>query len=140
MPEAQLEGQQALAQVEAAWNAAAGAWNVPAFAQVYAQDAVFFGGRPGHAVGRAAIADYFASYAGVIESAALTLTSQAVRALADGVWLAQGYGAFEFVLAGGKPSRNVLRTTLVLVHREARWQILQHHFSESPGTPPLGDH
>ncbi|RYX89420.1 MAG: SgcJ/EcaC family oxidoreductase [Comamonadaceae bacterium] len=139
MPETQPPGQQALAHVEAAWNAAARGWNVRALSEVYAEDTAFFGGRPGHCIGRAAVADYFASYTGLIESAALTLTEQAVRALADGVWLAQGYGAFEFVLAGSKPSRNVLRTTLVLVHREARWQILQHHFSESPGTPPLGE-
>src|SRR5262245_35298774 len=68
----------ALAQVQAAWNAAARNWDPPALTAVYTQDALFFGGRPGHCVGADAILDYFASYAGIIESASLELLEQHV--------------------------------------------------------------
>lgn len=133
------EGGRALAQIQVAWNAAARSWDVGALADIYAPDALFFGGRPGHAVGRDQVRSYFASYADVIDSAVIELKGQQLLHLADGVFLAQGFGEFRFLLAGGKPSYSVLRTTLLLVRHEDRWQIRQHHFSESPAAPPLGE-
>jgi len=122
-----------------AWTAAATPWKADALAAVYADDALFFGGRPGHSIGGAAIRDYFASYEGVIESGRLELVDQQVRELAPGCLLAQGYGDFTFVLAGHRQTRSLLRTTLVLSWQQGRWQIRQHHFSASPSAPPLGD-
>lgn len=133
------EAQSALDAVQAAWTAAATPWNPQALAAVYADDALFFGGRPGHAVGVQAIHDYFASYDGVIEAGRLALVDQHVRELAPGCLLAQGHGDFAFVLAGDRHTRSVLRSTLVLVRQEGGWKIRQHHFSVAPETPPLGD-
>ena len=62
--------------VQAAWNAAARDWNADALTGVYTTDALFFGGRPGHATGHEAIRAYFASYDGVIQSATLELVEQ----------------------------------------------------------------
>jgi len=129
----------ALAAVGQAWTAAASPWNADALAAVYADDALFFGGRPGHAVGATAIRDYFASYQGVIESGQLELVDQHVLELAPGCLLAQGYGDFTFVLAGNQQTRSLLRTTLVLSLQQGSWKIRQHHFSASPSAPPLGD-
>ncbi|HSW18990.1 MAG TPA: SgcJ/EcaC family oxidoreductase [Ramlibacter sp.] len=127
-----------LAAVGAAWTAAATPWDPEALAALYTQDAMFLGGRPGHSVGREQIHAYFASYRGVILQGKLELVDQHVRELAPDCLLAQGYGDFSFVLAGDVQTRSLLRTTLVLA-RQGDWKILQHHFSASPSTPPLGD-
>lgn len=131
-------GHAALAAVGADWNRGAEHWNADALAAVYADDALFFGGRPGHQVGRASIREYFASYEGVILSASLELVDQQVAELAPDLVVAQGYGHFSFVLAGDTPTRSVLRTTLLIERRGDRWRIRQHHFSMSPAVPPLG--
>lgn len=130
-------GLAALAAVEDAWNAAALRWDPASLAAIYADRALFYGGRPGHAVGRDAVRAYFESYRGVIESAVLRLVDQHVVRLGADAFVAQGIADFSFVLAGGRRSRSQLRATLVLV-RADRWTILQHHFSPTPETPPLG--
>ncbi|WP_028221444.1 YybH family protein [Paraburkholderia oxyphila] len=127
----------ALARVQAAWNAAAHRWDADRLTAVYTDDALFFGGRPGHSVGAGAIRDYFASYEGVIESATLELVEQYFTHLADDCFLAQGYGEFSFVLSGGRPSRSRLRTTLVVALQQGEWKIRQHHFSTTPESPPI---
>jgi uncharacterized protein (TIGR02246 family) len=127
----------ALAQVQAAWNAAARRWDAQALTAVYTEDALFFGGRPGHSVGAGEIRAYFASYEGVIESATLELVEQQFLLLADDCFLAQGYGEFAFVLSGGRPSHSRLRTTLIVVLQQGEWKIRQHHFSTTPESPPI---
>ena len=128
---------EALAVIQNAWNASARDWNADALTSIYTHDALFFGGRPGHAVGASAIRDYFASYVGVIESATLALVEQHVIALTDDCLLAQGFGEFVFVLDGGRESRSRLRTTLVIARHAGEWKICQHHFSASPESPPI---
>jgi uncharacterized protein (TIGR02246 family) len=127
----------ALAIVQAAWNAAARHWDPQALAAVYTDDALFFGGRPGHAVGAGAIREYFASYDGVIESATLELVDQQFIPLSDDCFLAQGFGEFAFELSGNQQSRSRLRTTLVIARQHGEWRIRQHHFSATPESPPI---
>jgi uncharacterized protein (TIGR02246 family) len=127
----------ALAIVQAAWNAAAHHWHPGRLTAVYADDALFFGGRPGHSVGASAIRDYFASYEGVIKSARMELVEQRFICLAEECFLAQGFGEFSFALAGDRQSRSRLRTTLVIGRQHDQWKIRQHHFSASPEVPPL---
>ncbi|MBB5406303.1 uncharacterized protein (TIGR02246 family) [Paraburkholderia sp. HC6.4b] len=131
-------GNVALASVQAAWNVGAQNWDSDALTRVYTKDALFFGGRPGHSVGTDAIRDYFASYQGVIESAALELVEQHLIELGAGCFLAQGYGNFSFTLSGNRMTRSHLRTTLVIVLQDGEWRILQHHFSAKPESPPIG--
>lgn len=130
--------QAALAEIESCWNAAARPWNPSALADLYVEDAVFFGGRAGHSVGHQAIRQYFESYAGVIESAHLELVEQRLLRLDEFSFLAQGYGEFSFVLAGNVETRSRLRTTLVVVRTVQGLQIRAHHFSITPEAPPLG--
>ncbi|WP_256856628.1 SgcJ/EcaC family oxidoreductase [Variovorax sp. KK3] len=130
--------QAALAQVQRDWNAAAERWHADRLAEVYTQDALFFGGRPGHSVGRSAVQDYFATYVGVIESGAMVLAEQHLAQLGPDCLLAQGYVDFSFTLQGGQQTRSRLRATLVLVREGAAWRIRQHHFSPTPEAPPLG--
>ncbi|MGY2488657.1 YybH family protein [Cupriavidus sp. CP313] len=127
----------ALQDVERRWNAAAQGWDAGALTSLYASDALFFGGRPGHAVGQAAILDYFSSYAGTLRSASMILADQSVTGLGPDTLLAQGYANFRFVLADGSETASILRTTWVLVRRQGIWQILQHHFSPTPEVPPI---
>ncbi|BBQ01991.1 hypothetical protein BSFA1_71190 (plasmid) [Burkholderia sp. SFA1] len=127
----------ALAVIQASWNASARNWNAQALTAVYTEDALFFGGRPGHAIGASGIHDYFASYEGVIESATLELVEQHFIALADDCFLAQGFGEFLFMLSDGRESRSRLRTTLLIAQQRGEWKIRQHHFSASPESPPI---
>ena len=60
-----------------------------------------------------------------------------LKQVADGVYLAQGYAAFDFVLAAGGTSQAVLRSTLVLIRRPDGWRIAQHHFSTTPTVLPI---
>jgi hypothetical protein len=128
---------EALAIIEAAWNAASQPWNPDALTAVYTADALFFGGRPGHSVGTDAIRSYFCSYDGVIESATLKLVEQHFIALSQYCFLAQGYGEFEFILSGKRTSEARLRTTLAIALEHGEWRIRQHHFSASPDMPPI---
>lgn len=138
MSESDLDMQAALAHVQRDWNAAGKHWHAGRLAEVYSQDALFFGGRPGHFVGRAAVQAYFASYVGVIESGAMVLAEQELAQLGPACLLAQGYADFSFVLQGGQNTQSRVRTTLVLVREGTVWRIRQHHFSPTPEAPPLG--
>jgi len=131
------QGRAALAAVEAAWNEGARHWNPAAITAVYLDDALFYGGRPGHAIGAKGVRAYFDSYVGVITSARLSLVEQHVLPLGADRFVAQGYGAFAFVLADGRHTASRLRTTLIL-ERHGAWRIRQHHFSVAPEVPPLG--
>jgi hypothetical protein len=67
------EGETALRAVERDWNAAAQHWNSAGLVALYTEDAVFYGGRPGHAVGHAKVREYFDSYVGTLAAARLGL-------------------------------------------------------------------
>lgn len=129
---------EALKFVERDWNAAGKNWNPDALAEIYTEDALFFGGRVGHSVGREKVHSYFESYRGILKSATLNLAEQHVIELAPNVFVAQGYGNFHFVLEKtGKQTDNVLRTTLVIVKRGDKWKVIDHHFSPTPEAPPI---
>ena len=130
---------QILGEMQGSWNAAAKVWNPKALASLYADNALFYGGRLGHSVGSAAIQDYFASYDGIIQSAVLDLIEQELVQISPESFVSQGLGAFSFVLSGGRKTQSVLRTTLVLSQINGRWKIQLHHFSVTPEVPPLGD-
>jgi uncharacterized protein (TIGR02246 family) len=131
------EGETALRAVERDWNAAAEHWDAAGLTALYTEDALFYGGRPGHAAGQAKVREYFDSYIGTLAAARLALIDQEFRKLAEGVYLAQGYAAFDFDLVAGGVSRAVLRSTLVLTRRPEGWRIAQHHFSSPPAEPPI---
>ena len=128
----------ALDQVVADWNRAGSTWNATGLAATYAEDGLLFGGRPGHAVGRAAIEGYFASYDGVILAGAMQMKDTEFRLLASDCVLAQGMVDFAFTLAGDEKTCSTLRATLVLRREADRWRIVDHHFSTIPAAPPLG--
>ena len=73
------EGETALRAVERDWNAAAKHWNSAGLVALYTEDAVFYGGRPGHAVGHAKVREYFDSYVGTLAAARLALVDQELR-------------------------------------------------------------
>ena len=132
------------AEVEAAfhsigsrWNAAAANWDVAGLAALYVDEAVLFGGRPGHSVGKNAIRDYFFSYNQILASVRIELFEQHVFQVGADALLAQGHGNFHFVRVGGKASQAVLRTTWAIARRGTDWLIFQHHFSASPESPPI---
>ncbi len=127
----------ALRAVEAAWNAAAQHWDPTALAALYTEDAVFYGGRIGHSVGRAQVRAYFDSYAAIFTTVRLSLIEQELREPAPGTVLAQGTAAFAFGFKAGGESSATLRSTLVLVRQGEGWRILQHHFSPTPAEPPI---
>ena len=129
-----------LDEMQNAWNLAAKIWNPKKLANLYADDALFYGGRAGHSVGVAAIQTYFASYEGIIQSAALNLIEQELIQISPENFVSQGLGAFSFVLEDGRHTQSVLRTTLVLSKLNGQWKIQLHHFSVTPEAPPLGDH
>ena len=109
---------QTLDVMQNSWNAAAKVWNPKALAALYADDALFYGGRPGHSVGAAEIQAYFASYDGIIQSAVLDLIDQELVQISPESFMAQGLGAFSFVLAGGYPGEGHSESTVVALHRQ----------------------
>ena len=121
------------------WNAAGVRWNSEALADCFTPDGLFFGGRPEHSVGHEAILAYFRSYVGIIESCTLQLRDQQLVDLGSQGLVAQGYGDFSFVLAGQRPTRSTVRTTLMLVQLGGRWRARVQHFGPPPLVPPLGD-
>ena len=135
MPETEAEA--ALRDVERAWNAAALHWDPAGLAALFTKDAVFYGGRIGHSVGRAQVRAYYESYEAIFTTVRLALVEQELREPAPGIVLAQGYAAFEFAFKAGGESRATLRSSLVLVRRPEGWRILQHHFSPTPAEPPI---
>jgi hypothetical protein len=131
--------QRTLAAVQDAWNQAGSVWGPDALAAIYTADALFFGGRPSHSVGQAAICDYFASYVGVIERGRMAWADTHCLALDAESFLAQGFVDFEFRLAGGRDTRSRLRSTWVIAQKVHGARIRLHHFSPPPDAPPLGD-
>src|SRR6478609_11418678 len=109
------EGETVLRAVERDWNAAAKHWDAAGLAALYTEDALFYGGRPGHAVGHAKVREYFDSYIGTLAAARLALVDQELRKLSEGVYLTQGYARFDFDLTAGGVSSSLLRSTLVLM-------------------------
>lgn len=75
------EGETALRAVERDWNAAAQHWSSEGLVALYTEDALFYGGRPGHAVGHAKVREYFDSYVGTLAAARLALVDQELRKL-----------------------------------------------------------
>lgn len=136
--DAHPDGHAALTQVVADWNRAGAGWDAVAIAAVYTEDALLFGGRPGHSVGREAIRGYFASYEGVILAGAMQMRETVLRMPGADCVLAQGMVDFSFTLAAGQQTRSALRATLMLLRQSDRWRILEHHFSTIPEAPPLG--
>ena len=121
-----------------AWNAAGMRWDCDGLAECFTEDALFFGGRPEHSVGREAIRAYFRSYIGIIETCSLQLRDQHLVDRGPHGLAAQGYGDFAFRLAGGQLTRSTVRTTLILVPDGGRWRSRMHHFGPPPAVPPLG--
>ena len=128
MTESASNPKKTLAEMQNAWNLAAKVWNPKALAKLYADNALFYGGRSGHSVGVAAIQAYFASYDGIIQSAVLDLIEQEFVQISPESFVSLGLGAFSFVLAGGRQTQSVLRTTLVLSQLNGHWKIQLHHF------------
>ena len=139
MTEGASNPKKTLDEMQQAWNSAAKVWNPKALASLYSDNALFYGGRSGHSVGAAAVQAYFASYDGIIQSAVLDLIEQELVETSPETFVSQGFGAFSFVLAGGRQTQSVLRTTLVLSKLNGQWKIQLHHFSVTPEVPPLGD-
>lgn len=139
MTESASNPKKTLADMQNAWNLAAKVWNPKALAKLYADNALFYGGRAGHSVGVAAIQGYFASYDGIIQSAILDLIEQEFVQISPESFVCQGFGAFSFVLNGGRQTQSVLRTSLVLSQLNGHWKIQLHHFSVTPEVPPLGN-
>lgn len=133
------DSQAVLEQVVTAWNHSASSWDAKGIAATYCKDAMLFGGRAGHFVGRAAIRDYFASYNGIIVSATMQLSEMLDRELGSGYRLFQGMAHFEFRMAHNKKTQSKLRATLVLIREADGWYIIDHHFSTIPIEPPLND-
>jgi ketosteroid isomerase-like protein len=134
---ASTQAELVLSDVQERWNRAAKNWDVASLTAMYTEDALMYGGRPGMSIGHAGMNEYFASYADMLSSTRLNLTEQFLIELAPDVYLAQGYGVFEFKLINGKVSGTTMRTTLILVKRKSEWRILQHHFSSTPDVPPI---
>lgn len=123
--------------LEAAWNKAALNWDVNALADLYTDDALFYGARPGLAVGRDGVLGYFKSYIGFLKSAKLHLIDQHIRVLAPDAFIAQGYGRFEFLSEARNQGEATLRTTWTVVRSGETWKIALHHFSLTPEAPPI---
>ncbi len=134
-----MQYQAILDEALARWNAAGRTWNVSAYADCFTEDGLFFGGRPAHAVGRAAIRAYFESYVGVIKVCQLALRDQQFVEAGPGFLLAQGWGEFTFVLADGERTGSTVRTTWLLQQMpDGPWKIRQQHIAPPPAVPPLG--
>jgi ketosteroid isomerase-like protein len=126
------EGETALRAVERHWNAAAQHWNSAGLVALYTEDALFYGGRPDMQWAARRCVNILAPTA-----ARLALVDRELRKLGEGVYLAQGYAAFDFDLTAGGATRTVLRSTLVLTRRPEGWRMAQHHFSSPPSEPPV---
>jgi uncharacterized protein (TIGR02246 family) len=116
--------------IQTRWNAAASAWDPKALAQIYTNDAMFFGLRPRLYIGRSEIEEYFASYRSTLKKVVLTLVDQNTRQTGSDVFAAQGFGNILNHDFNGTVTRNVVRSSFVIVGKGEEWQIALHHFSE----------
>lgn len=129
--------QEALDSVERQWNMASKNWDPEKFGAIYTDDALFFGGRAPHYVGKSGVLDYFQSYVGVISAATLELVDQHVHDAGPQAFMAQGFGQFRLNMASGTETDLLQRTTLLITRRNSQWKIASHHFSSRPEAPPL---
>ncbi|MGE3843244.1 MAG: SgcJ/EcaC family oxidoreductase [Vicinamibacterales bacterium] len=128
-----------LEEVIQAWNIAAANWDPRKLADIYAEDAVLFGGLPGQSVGRSGIFKYFSAYVGQILTAKLALYETEIRPLGSASILVQGFCCFEFILDGGKRTTSELRASWIIEWTGEKTCIRAHHFSPTPPSPPLGN-
>lgn len=119
-----------LEDIQSRWNAAAAAWDPKALARVYTGDAVFFGLLPRLYIGRSEIEEYFGSYQSILEKVVLTLIDQNTRPVGPNAFAAQGFGNILNYNFNGTVSKNIVRSSLVIVEKAGEWQIALHHFSE----------
>lgn len=123
--------------IQARWNAAAATWDPKALASIYTNDAVFFGLLPRLYVGRSEIEEYFGSYKLILEKVVLDLVDQNLRPMGRHVFATQGFGNILNHNYDGTVTRNVVRSSFVIVQQAGGWQIALHHFSELvPGRNP----
>jgi ketosteroid isomerase-like protein len=118
-----------LDEIQSRWNGAASTWDTKGLASIYSEDALFFGLLPRLYVGRAQIEEYFGTYEGTLESVSLTLVEQNTRALAPGVFSAQGFGDIVNRHYDGKIVPRRVRSSFVIAERGGQSEILLHHFS-----------
>jgi ketosteroid isomerase-like protein len=124
---------------ELAWNKAALGWDIIALSELYTDNALFYGARPGLSVGRDGVLGYFKTYVGALKSATLQLIDQQIIILGPDAFIAQGYGRFEFLSENNNHGTATLRTTWALTRQPETWKITLHHFSLTPEAPPIPD-
>ena len=125
--------------MEAAWNKAALNWDIAALTELYTDNALFYGARPGLSIGHDGVLAYFKTNVGALKSATLHLIDQHVIVLGADAFVTQGYGRFEFLSENNNRGEATLRTTWTLVRIDRLWKIAVHHFSLTPDAPPIPD-
>lgn len=131
------EANEILRSVVGRWSDAANPLSPEKIAAVYSPDALFFGGRPDHYIGRASVRDYFETYRDILASIALEIRDVHFAEVGDRLLLAQGTADFNFGLLDGRSTFASLRATLALRRSDADWMICLHHFSPPPEVPPV---
>jgi uncharacterized protein (TIGR02246 family) len=126
-----------LRQIEACWNAAANTWDADALSDIYAADAVLFGGLPELSISHAGIKEYFNTYKDILRSVQLRMVDQVLRKASDNTYVAQGFVNFTFQLTNGTTTQTRMRTTWVMVKQDDQWKLLAHHFSNLPEKLPV---
>lgn len=120
------------------WNDAAAVWNPDELTRLYADDALFFGGRQEHFVGRDQVKIYFESYRDMLASVELRPKQQHIRRLPSGLVMAQGFADIGFTLLSGSRTNAMFRTSWLLQPCDSStWEITTHHFSPVPETVPI---
>lgn len=123
-------------EVESRWNAAASPWNSAALADLYNDDALFFGLLPEFFVGRRAIEAYFSYYVGLYSGVTLSLVDQEIREISPTIVAAQGFGDIRNTRCDGLVVASRVRTSLVMTRSARGWGISLHHFSHIPVSFP----
>ena len=131
------EAEEILSLAVGRWSDAASPLSPDAIAALYTPDALFFGGRPDHYIGRASVREYFESYRDMLASIKLTIRDAHFAEASDRFLLAQGTADFTFGLVDGRITLASLRATLALRRSDAGWMICLHHFSPPPEVPPV---
>lgn len=122
--------------VETRWNAAASPWDAAALADIYNDDALFFGLLPEFFVGRRAIEAYFSHYVGLYSGVSLSLVDQEIREISPSIVAAQGFGEIRNTHCDGLVVSSRVRTSLVMTRSATGWGISLHHFSHIPASFP----